>query len=110
MNENEIVGDVINFRGLVYGPINEQGVVLLFGTLYEDLNIKVENIKTGFPDCTAIQYTGKQWKRIRIEFEFKSSNFRDHNHDPNGCDIIVSPPSTTNDWPVMWDASSPAIK
>jgi hypothetical protein len=26
---------------------------------------------------------------VRIEFEFKSRNFRDHGHSPQGCDIIV---------------------
>lgn len=27
--EDSIVGELINFRGLVYSPINEQGVVIL---------------------------------------------------------------------------------
>ena len=30
MASKSIVGDVINFRGLVYGPVNEMGVVALF--------------------------------------------------------------------------------
>lgn len=48
-----IVGSLINFRGMVYSPINEQGVVLLFGKVLKDLNMYVEEIKTGNPDCVA---------------------------------------------------------
>ena len=35
-----VVGSLINFRGLVYSPVNEQGVVFLFGRILEDLNPK----------------------------------------------------------------------
>lgn len=81
------MGSPINFRGLVYSPINEQGVVYLFGLIAEDLNIRVESIQQGYPDCTGIQYLGKgRWERVRIEFEYNSSDF---NHDPQGCDILV---------------------
>ena len=29
--ERSIVGDLINFRGMVYAPLNESGVLFLFG-------------------------------------------------------------------------------
>ena len=29
-----VVGDLVNFRGLVYAPINETGVVFLFGIVH----------------------------------------------------------------------------
>lgn len=29
------------------------------------------------------------WQIVTIEFEFESKNFRQHRHDPAGCDIIV---------------------
>ncbi len=89
MAERSIVGDLINFRGLVYAPLNEQGVVFLFGKVAHDLNMYVEEIKPGFPDCIARRFVGKGWERVRIEFEFMSSNFRAHGHDAGGCDIIV---------------------
>lgn len=85
--ERAIVGKPINFRGLVFSPINEQGVVYLFGLVAEDLNIRVESVQQGYPDCTGIRYLGKgRWERIRIEFEYKSSGF---DHDPKGCDMVV---------------------
>jgi len=85
--DRKIVGSPLNFRGLVYSPINEQGVVYLFGLIANDLNIRVESVQQGYPDCTAIRYVGKgKWERIDIEFEYRSSNF---DHDPDKCDILV---------------------
>jgi hypothetical protein len=89
MSDKSVVGDLINFRGLVYAPVNENGVVFLFGKMVEDLNMYVEEIKPGFPDCIARRFVGKGWERVSIEFEYKSSNFVQHGHDPNGCDLIV---------------------
>ncbi len=87
--EDSIVGEIINFRGLVYSPINEQGVVFLFGRLLDDLNMYIEEVRTKYPDCVARRYTGTGWKKVYIEFEYASSNFLQHKHDPNDCDIIV---------------------
>ena len=96
MKEKSIVGDLINFRGLVYSPVNEDGVVFIFGKVIEDLNMYIEEIKTGFPDCTGRRFTGRGWERVFIEFEYQSSNFKDHGHDPSNCDIIVC---WEHDWP-----------
>lgn len=87
--ERSIVGDLINFRGLVYAPINENGVIFLFGKVAEDFNMYIEEIKPGFPDCIARRFVGKGWERVRIEFEYLSKNFLQHGHDKDGCDIIV---------------------
>ena len=87
--EKSIVGDLINFRGLVYAPVNENGVVFLFGKVADDLNMYIEEIKPGFPDCIGRRFIGKGWERIAIEFEYKSSNFVSHGHDVTRCDVIV---------------------
>ena len=96
MREKSIVGDLINFRGLVYSPTNENGVIFLFGKVVEDLNMYIEEIKTGFPDCIGRRFTGRGWERVYIEFEYKSSQFKEHNHNPDDCDIIVC---WEHDWP-----------
>lgn len=89
-NKRTEVGSPINFRGFIYSPINEQGVVYLFGLIAEDLNMRVESIQQGYPDCTAIRYLGKgRWERVSIEFEYVASNFSVHGHSPEECDIIV---------------------
>lgn len=87
--ENSIVGDLINFRGLVYAPLNENGVIFLFGKVLDDLHMYVEEIRPGFPDCVARRFTGKGWERLRIEFELNSSAFKTHGHDSDACDMII---------------------
>ncbi len=87
--EESIVGSIINFRGLVYSPVNEQGVVFLFGRVLEDLNMYIEEVRTKYPDCIARRYTGKGWEKTYVEFEFLSSNFITHEHEPKECDVII---------------------
>jgi hypothetical protein len=85
-------GPFLNFRGLQHAPINEQGVVFLFGMVAFELGYVVETVATGFPDCEAkrrIKGPSESWERIRIEFEYQSKNFLDHGHDPAKCDVIV---------------------
>jgi len=96
MKEKSIVGDLINFRGLVYSPTNENGVIFLFGKVTEDINMYIEEIKSGFPDCIGRRFAGKGWERVSIEFEYKSSHFLQHGHDSNKCDVIVC---WEHDWP-----------
>jgi hypothetical protein len=87
-----VYGDFINFRGLQHAPVNEQGVVFLFGMICRELGYVVEIVKQGFPDCEAKRaIRGKQgkWQRVRIEFEYSSRSFRTHGHDPDQCDVIV---------------------
>ncbi|MDP9350006.1 MAG: hypothetical protein M3P51_00450, partial [Chloroflexota bacterium] len=85
-------GAPINFRGLRHAPINEQGVVYLFGMVSYELGLIVEAVQAAFPDCEAkrcIDPRRDRWQRVRVEFEYRSSNFKDHGHDPAGCDMIV---------------------
>lgn len=92
-------GKPIQIPGLGHAPINEQGVVFLFGLLCEELGFYVEVIRQSFPDCIAKRRKGRkrteEWEQVRIEFEFASSDFKRHHHDPNGCDLIVC---WTHDW------------
>ncbi len=79
-------------EGFKRTPINEQGVVFLFGMVSDELGYIVEAVHATFPDCEAkrrIDQRNERWQRVRIEFEFRSRNSRDHGHDPNACDVIV---------------------
>lgn len=90
-------GNPVDFRGLRHEPVNEQGVVLLFGMVAKELGYLVESVQTGFPDCEAKrQLAPGRWKRVRIEFEFESRKFRNHGHPSAGCDVIVC-------WRHNWD-------
>jgi len=83
-------GSAMDFRGLRHEPVNEQGVVLLFGMVAKELGYTVEAVQSGFPDCEAKRQIGpERWQRVHLEFEFESRNFRDHGHPLDGCDVIV---------------------
>jgi hypothetical protein len=90
LKDRATYGNPTHFRGLRQEPVNEQGVVLLFGMLAKELGYVIEAVQTGFPDCEAMrQVTPERWQRVHIEFEFESRNFRDHGHPASGCDVIV---------------------
>lgn len=83
-------GNPIDFRGLRHEPVNENGVVFLFGIVARELGFLVEAVQAGFPDCEAKrQIAPGKWQRVRIEFEYESRNFLAHGHDVDGCDVIV---------------------
>jgi hypothetical protein len=92
-------GPPLNFRGLRHAPINEQGVVFLFGMVAYELGFIVEAVHASYPDCEAKRRTdarGDRWQRVRIEFEFRSRTFMAHGHDASQCDLIVC---WEHDWP-----------
>jgi len=98
-NSGVVFGAPMHFRGLRHAPINEQGVVYLFGMVSSELGLIVEAIQSSFPDCEAkrcVDAKLSRWQRVRIEFEFRSSNFREHGHEQAGCDMIVC---WEHDWP-----------
>ncbi len=85
-------GEPIDFRGLRFAPINEQGVVYLFGMISRELGFLIESIRTEYPDCEGKRCVDKKenrWEHVLIEFEYKSSNFQEHGHPPEDCDLIV---------------------
>jgi len=87
--KRSIVGDPINFKGLIFGPLNENGVIFLFSKMHEELGIFIEAIQPSYPDAKARRKTHRGWEDVWIEFEYKSSSFKVHGHDPKECDIIV---------------------
>ncbi len=79
-----VFGDKINFKSLSCAPVNELGVVYLFGVLHDTFDLKIESIQAGFPDCIARRkIKHNRWEEVRIEFEFESRSFEVHRHDPS---------------------------
>src|SRR6478672_11070053 len=90
MTDRPVYGPLIRPYPMIHGPINESGVLYLFGTVSERLGFVVTLIQTGFPDCLAMrQVDVDRWQPVRIELEYESRNFLRHLHDPSQCDIIV---------------------
>jgi len=86
-----IVGPRSQIPDLVYEPVNEQGVIFLFAKYHKELGIEyIEGIQQGFPDAFGRRKIGKtEYEPVDIEFEYRSLDFKNHQHDPNQCDIIV---------------------
>lgn len=89
-------GELLRFRALDHAPTAEPGVVFLFGLVAEELGFVLEVVRVRFPDALGRRRVGKEWRRVRIEFEHRSANFQLHGHDPAGCDLIVC---WEHDWP-----------
>jgi Homing endonuclease associated repeat len=82
---------------LGFAPVNEMGVVFLFGAMADRLGFLVTFIGTQFPDVEAYREVAPgRWQWVRIEIEYQSRNFLHHSHDPKGCDLIVC---WENNWP-----------
>jgi len=48
----------------------------------DDLGIIYESSPPRFPDMIGRRRVGGKWQRVRIEFEYKSSNFKEHGPRP----------------------------
>lgn len=102
--ERQISGDPLYCEGMSHAPVNEMGVMVLFGAMAAKLGFMVESVRKGFPDCQAKRRIGPDaWVTLRIEFEYESRNFRDHGHPPGGCDMIVC-------WVHNWPDCPPGLK
>ena len=90
LQNRQTYGDPLDFRGLRHEPVNESGVIFLFGMVARELGYMVEAVQEGYPDCEAKrQIDNGKWQSVKIEFEYESRNFRDHGHPPENCDVIV---------------------
>jgi hypothetical protein len=64
-----------------------------------ELGFLVEAVHVSYPDCAAKRRVDRRrdrWQQVRIEFEYRSSHFRNHEHDLSECDVIVC---WEHDWP-----------
>lgn len=99
-----IMGPPFDSSALTNAPMNELGVVFLFGMLAAELGFQVESLRSAYPDCEARrQIQPGKWQRVRIEFEFESRNFPAQGHDPSQCDILVC-------WKHNWAHCPPHIE
>ena len=88
--DRPLMGAPMNVGPLANAPVNEMGVMCLFVLLAERLGFIIDVIRSQYPDCEArFEVEPGRWQRVWIEFEFESIGFRNHRHDPNGCDVIV---------------------
>jgi hypothetical protein len=96
-------GSPLAFRALTHAPVNELGVVFLFGMVAGELGYAVDYVGASFPDCLAKRLVADgprdadaRWEPVRVEFEYRSRNFFYHGHDAASCDVVVC---WQHDWP-----------
>jgi hypothetical protein len=90
-------GQLIRPFPLVCAPVNEFGVIFLFGALAEQMGFLVLRIQGQYPDGEAFRVVAEgRLQRVKIEFELESRNFLRHGHDPAKADLIVC---WENNWP-----------
>ncbi len=90
LTDRPLYGNFLAKGPMVCAPTNENGVLVLFGALAEQLGFLLLRVQIGFPDVEAWRIVGPdrlQW--VRIEAEYQSRNFVLHGHNPKGCDLIV---------------------
>ena len=88
--DRPVMGEPFDRSPMTNAPVNELGVMVLFGMVAARLGLQVESVQGKFPDCVAKRMVAPgKWQHLRIEFEYESKNFYLHGHDPNGCDMIV---------------------
>jgi len=104
-------GDILGVRGIVYEPINEQVVILLFAALAYELDFRIEGIRSRFPDALLRRKTSKdRWISCKAEFEFRSSEFNTHGHDEKQCDLLICWEHNWNNCPIEVLSLKEAIK
>jgi hypothetical protein len=104
LEDRPLLGAVTPLPGLAHEPVNEMGVILLFGMVARQLGFIVESVHAGFPDCEArMEMQPGRWQRVRIEFEYESRAFKQHNHDAEQCDLIIC-------WRHNWKGCPPRLQ
>ena len=97
LTDRPVYGEPFLRSALSFAPVNEMGVVFLFGAMAGKLGFIVTWIGTAYPDVEAFREVAPgRWQRVRVEVEFLSRNFLQHFHDPKECDLIVC---WENNWP-----------
>ena len=88
--DRAVYGRLLRPSPLVCAPVNEAGVIFLFGAMAEQMGFQMLRIQAEYPDGEALRTMAEnRMQRVKIEFEYESRNFLRHNHDAALCDLIV---------------------
>lgn len=98
IKKRRLLGEALDFRGLRFAPIDKEGVIYLFGMISHELGFIIEAFREEFPSAEGKRCLGMEgpdisdqhtWEQVKIEFEYKSSDFQAHGFGADQCDIIV---------------------
>lgn len=66
---------------------NEMGVVVAFASICNSMGYTITKIQVRFPDAVVFECATGLY--LDVEFEYKASSFKKHNHNIDECDLIV---------------------
>ncbi len=89
MDGQPIFGDPIGHPAMAFAPTNEAALAILFGAMARELGFIILRAQQPCPDVVAMRKVAGGWQLVRIELEFESRNFLEHEHDRRECDLIV---------------------
>ena len=98
IKKRRLLGEALDFRGLRFAPSNKEGVLYLFGMISHELGFIIEAFREEFPSAEGKRCLGMEgpdisdqhtWEQVKIEFEYKSSDYQAHGFGADQCDIIV---------------------
>lgn len=85
-----LYGRPLMLPAMAAAPTNEDGVLFLFGVLAERLGYTILRVQSAFPDIEVLRRISKDHcQRLLAELEYESKNFVMHNHDVEGCALII---------------------
>ena len=67
----------------------ENWVIFRFGCELGDADDIDLVFRGKYPDAILVKRTEEELEALNVEFEEYSSNFKEHGHDPEKCDLIV---------------------
>ncbi|MEE9554073.1 MAG: hypothetical protein V3W18_07210 [candidate division Zixibacteria bacterium] len=73
--EKSLVGDPVLWPGLIYSPLNNQGLIFAVGTIAEKIGLIFEELHDSGKTAICRRKAENGWQRIRVALELKSSEF-----------------------------------
>jgi hypothetical protein len=84
-----LVGEVINFRGVLYAPVYRYEVYPLFMTVAADLSMVVEPVRPPFRRGRMQRPSGEAWEQLRVVFAVHSRDLQPHMVIPTSMDLVI---------------------
>jgi hypothetical protein len=91
-----LVGEVINFRSVLYAPVYRHEVYPLFMTVAADLQMLVEPVRPPFHRGRMQRRSGEASEQLRVLFAVRSRDLQRHLVMPTAVDLVIF---WRDDWP-----------
>jgi hypothetical protein len=104
-----LVGEVINFRGILYAPAMRYEVYPLFMTIAADLQMRAEPIRPPFARGIVQRRSADGWQRLQVIFAVDSRDLQQQLVTPTAVDLAICWRHTWLDCPIEVLALYPRV-